>query len=114
MNEMPPLNNPIEKFKNTIRMLVGDKNLAPQRYIQLAKQAVNLKEQYPDYREIIAQSMVDAGSKLDSESNLDALKDYFYQLELPDAHMDRSDGLNVDQKWNRIVELCREFEGSER
>ena len=80
-------------------------------YMELTKKAVAFKNKYPQNRTEIAEAMVSIGSSLPgADPVIIELKDHFYQLELPDAHIDAAQGLDVDARWRRVSELCDEYE----
>jgi hypothetical protein len=103
------LNIALDQFRATARQLTEQETVSDINYYQICRDATVLRANHPELGEQIAYEMVSAGSKVDEENNrVEELKSLFYDLDVPEAHVDTDHGMSVEDRWNRIAELSKE------
>lgn len=75
-------------------------------FMGLSSEAVKLRTEYSDIGDRIAYEMISLGSRVNSgDGRASEIRDIFTCLEVPEGHVDISDGLSVQEKWNKIARL---------
>lgn len=102
------LSTEVEKSINAVRA----KEVWPSSdLMKFCKEAIGLAKKYPRERSEIAYWIIEMGRYFgdfdaqDIDPTRQKIKDLAADLELPDAHVDTSDGFSVDQKWQQLSKL---------
>lgn len=80
-------------------------------FLNFCRDGIRLAKEHRGDRSEIAYAIVEEGRYFGDFSVEDKMhirqeiRDLAAELELPDAHVDTSDGLSVDQKWSRLEAL---------
>lgn len=86
-------------------------NWPEEDFLLLCKEGVELSKRYPQDKAEIAYEIVQEGMNFggfeedDTNEARQAIRDLAADLELPDAHIDTSDGLSVQEKWQELERL---------
>lgn len=105
-------NSGVETF---INKATAKKAWSSADFARFCKEGVDLAKKYSRDRSEIAYTIVEIGrhfSDFDSQDTnpvRQRVKDLAADLELPDAHVDTSDGLSVDQKWQQLDVLVNKL-----
>jgi hypothetical protein len=80
-----------------------DYELTRSEFLEASREAIELKDAIPSLRADIAYEMVCLDSRLKKNlgADIDEIRGYFADLELPDAHVDTRE-LSVEQQWERL------------
>lgn len=80
-------------------------------YLLFCKEGIELAKQYPQDKAEIAYEIGRVGMNFggfeedDANENRQAIRDLVADLELPDTHIDTSDGLSIQEKWQKLKRL---------
>ncbi|SRR6266496_287195 len=91
------------------------KDWSPADFATFCKEGLELAKRHPYDRSEVAYWIVEIGryfsdfDSQDTNSMRQQIKDLAADLELPDAHVDTSDGFSVDQKWQQLDRLVNEM-----